>query len=159
METNLEKIKKILGIRIRTVVVRQRNVAILFAMIDGLSVRHRADLRARRAGRVGAVRPDIGVASRAVVDLARGSRAIDVSSSAPSIWSVYCNNLISMTKKHTLRWSNTRFWRTSFRTLCHTGRLGVSPGRQWPGLQSVWCLRLVVRRWQRCPFPFPYWAG
>lgn len=73
-----------LGISVRAVVIRQRNITIPFAVINGLSVRDPPQGRPGDVGSIRPRRPDVCITGRAVLDLARRRRAIQEAIPAPS---------------------------------------------------------------------------
>lgn len=82
--TYRKQIEKILGVDVRPVVIRQRDIAVLLAVVDGLSVWDRTDLRTSYILRVWSLGTDIGIATWTVVDLAGWSRAVNITLSTPS---------------------------------------------------------------------------
>jgi hypothetical protein len=81
---HLEEIKKVFGVGVRPIIIRQSNVAIAAAPVDGLAIRNTANLGSSNVGSIRSSRANISIAARTILDLARGSRAVEISSSAPS---------------------------------------------------------------------------
>lgn len=81
---HLEEIKKVFGVGVRPIIIRQSNVAIMAAMVDGLAIWNTANFGSSNVCSIRSSRSNISIAARTILDLARGSRAVEISISAPS---------------------------------------------------------------------------